>query len=72
MAAGLSDHYYARTKIHGVTFRKQALFTDINVVEKRSDAAVRQKVPGNEEPVLSWRQEVAAGDGNRPISVLRL
>jgi hypothetical protein len=58
MAAGLSDRYYAHTNMQCVTFQKKELFTDINVVEKRSDAPVRQKVPGNDEHVLPWRQEM--------------
>ena len=57
MAAGLSDRYYAYTKMEGVTFQKKELFTDIYVVENRSDAPVQQKAPGNYEHVLPWRQE---------------
>jgi len=57
-AAGFSDRYYTHTKMRGVTFQKKVLFTDIYVVEKRPDAPVQQKVPGNDEHMLSWGQEM--------------
>jgi len=49
----LRTHQDARCPV-----QKKAFFTDVYLVEKWSDAPVRQKVPGNDEHVLSWRQEM--------------